>query len=58
MNQNQIQERRRRKRKPTSNGRFSGSPLAYELGLVRMALQVEREFLIEQNRKNIEKREK
>jgi hypothetical protein len=58
MNTNQIQERRRRKRKPTSNGRFASSPLAYELGLVRMALQVEREFLIEQNRKNIEKREK
>ncbi|HMO16604.1 MAG TPA: hypothetical protein PKA63_02250 [Oligoflexia bacterium] len=58
MSLNQMQDRRRRKRKPTSNGRFNSSQLAYELGLVRMALQVEREFLSEHNRKNMDKREK
>ena len=42
MNQNL---RRKRKRKPTSSGRFIGSPVAYEIGLVRMAIEVQRDFI-------------
>jgi hypothetical protein len=47
MNQNII--RRKRKRKATSEGRFLNSTVAYELGLVRLALEAEREFIREQN---------
>lgn len=49
-------ERRKRKRKPTSNGRFIGSQLAYELGLVRIAIQVEREFKAQNSRQDFEKK--
>lgn len=43
----QVNIRRKRKRKPTSEGRFINSSVAYELGLVRLALEAEREFLKE-----------
>jgi hypothetical protein len=49
-------ERRKRKRKPTSNGRFIGSSIAYELGLVKMAIEAEKEFRSEYARKELEKR--
>ena len=46
---NQTTTRRKRKRKATSEGRFLNSTVAYELGLVRLALEAEREFVREQN---------
>jgi hypothetical protein len=49
-------ERRKRKRKPTLNGRFLGSSIAYELGLVKMAIEVEKEFKSENARKELEKK--
>ena len=47
----QNNERRKRKRKPTSNGRFLNSSLTYELGLVRLAIEAEKEFKSEFSRK-------
>jgi len=44
-NTSNISARRKRKRKPTSSGRFLGSAVAYEIGLVRMAIDVQREFI-------------
>ncbi len=35
--------RRKRKRKPTLTPRFGGSSIALEIGLLRMALEVQRE---------------
>ena len=45
---NQTSTRRKRKRKATSEGRFLNSTVAYELGLVRIAIEAEREFIREQ----------
>ncbi len=45
---NQTSTRRKRKRKATSEGRFLNSTIAYELGLVKLALEAEREFIREQ----------
>lgn len=36
--------RRKRRRKPTLTPRFGSSSLALEIGLVRMALEAQREF--------------
>ncbi len=44
--------RRKRKRKPTSGGRFQGSNVAYEMGLVRMAIEVQKEFIANEVRSN------
>lgn len=52
----QTSERRKRKRKPTSNGRFLGSQVAYELGLVKLAIETEKEFKSEHARKELEKK--
>ncbi len=36
--------RRKRKRKPTLNGRFINSSMAYELSLVKLAIEAQSEF--------------
>jgi hypothetical protein len=57
-NTSNISARRKRKRKPTSSGRFVGSTVAYEIGLVRMAIDVQREFIINEirNKENLKDR--
>lgn len=40
-----LDSRRKRKRKPTLGGRFQGSQVAYEMGLVRLAIEVQKEFI-------------
>ena len=47
-----LETRRKRKRKPTSGGRFQGSLVAYEMGLVRMAIEVQKEFISTELRNN------
>lgn len=36
--------RRRRRRKPTMNGRFAANSLALEIGLIRVSMDMVREF--------------
>lgn len=39
------ESRRKRRRKPTLGGRFQGSLVAYEMGLVRLAIEAQKEFI-------------
>lgn len=48
------ESRRKRKRKPTLGGRFQGSLVAYEMGLVRLAIEAQKEFEIAHKRESKE----
>ena len=50
-NQTDLNSCRKRRRKPTMTPRFGSSSIALEIGLLRMTLDVMREFDKEENKK-------